>query len=73
MIRIVLEESGIDPQRFDIQWVSSAEAARFSEIVTRFTEKITSLGPMTPGGVLAGQAAGATEKTDHGAHASNPD
>ncbi len=44
-IKIVLEESGIDPDRFAIEWVSSAEAPRFAEIVTRFTEKIKTLGP----------------------------
>jgi len=43
----VLEESGIDPGRFAIEWVSSAEAPRFAELVTRFTEKIKALGPNT--------------------------
>ncbi len=41
----MLEDSGIDPQRFAIEWVSSAEAPRFAEVVTRFTEKIKALGP----------------------------
>lgn len=36
---------GIDPRRFAIEWVSSAEAMRFSEVVTRFTELIKELGP----------------------------
>jgi len=41
----VLEETGIDPERFAIEWVSSAEAPRFAGTVTRFTEKIRTLGP----------------------------
>jgi F420-non-reducing hydrogenase iron-sulfur subunit len=41
----VLQDLGIDPQRFAIEWVSSAEAPRFAEVVTRFTEKIRALGP----------------------------
>jgi F420-non-reducing hydrogenase iron-sulfur subunit len=45
VVKIVLAESGIDPERFAIEWVSSAEAPRFAEIVTRFTEKIKALGP----------------------------
>jgi len=45
VIKIVLEDLGIDPQRFAIEWVSSAEAPRFAEVVTRFTEKIRRLGP----------------------------
>ena len=41
----MLEESGIDPDRFALEWVSSAEGPRFAEVVTRFTEKIRALGP----------------------------
>jgi F420-non-reducing hydrogenase iron-sulfur subunit len=44
-IQFVLENLGIDPARFEIAWVSSAEAPRFAEVVTRFTEKIRQLGP----------------------------
>ena len=40
-----MQDSGIDPERFAIEWVSSAEAPRFAEVVTRFTEKIKALGP----------------------------
>jgi coenzyme F420-reducing hydrogenase delta subunit len=36
---------GIDPRRFAIEWVSSAEASRFAEVVTRFTDQIRELGP----------------------------
>ncbi|GAB6095871.1 hypothetical protein JCM14469_21240 [Desulfatiferula olefinivorans] len=42
---MVLEDSGIDPDRFDLQWVSSAEAPRFARLVTDFTKKIRALGP----------------------------
>ncbi len=42
---MVLEDMGIDPERFAIEWVSSAEAPRFAELVTKFTEKIRELGP----------------------------
>jgi F420-non-reducing hydrogenase iron-sulfur subunit len=45
VIRIALEDAGIDPERFAIEWVSSAEGPRFADLVTRFTEKIKSLGP----------------------------
>lgn len=38
-------DNGIDPERFALEWVSSAEAPRFAEIVTTFTEKIRALGP----------------------------
>ena len=42
---MVLETQGIDPERYDVEWVSSAEAPRFAEVVTRFTEKIRGIGP----------------------------
>ncbi len=44
-IKVVLDNLGIDPERYLIEWVSSAEAPRFAEVVTRFTEKIRKLGP----------------------------
>ncbi len=44
-IKLVLEDMGIEPERFRIDWVSSAEAPRFQEVVTEFTDKIKSLGP----------------------------
>jgi F420-non-reducing hydrogenase iron-sulfur subunit len=43
--RTVLEVQGIDPERFALEWVSSAEAPRFAELVTRFIGKIKDLGP----------------------------
>lgn len=36
---------GINPERFTIEWVSSAEAPRFAELVTKFVQKIKGLGP----------------------------
>jgi F420-non-reducing hydrogenase iron-sulfur subunit len=44
-IQLVLEDMGIEPERYAIEWVSSAEAPRFAELVTKFTEKIRELGP----------------------------
>ena len=44
-IKIVLENCGIDPERFRIEWVSSAEAPKFTEVVTRFVRDIKALGP----------------------------
>jgi len=44
-IELVLEDLGIDPQRFAIEWVSGAEAPKFQKVVTEFTDKIRNLGP----------------------------
>jgi len=43
--KLVLGDLGIDPERFAIEWVSSAEAPRFAEVVTKFTEKVKAIGP----------------------------
>jgi F420-non-reducing hydrogenase iron-sulfur subunit len=48
---MVLEDFGIDPQRFAIEWVSSAEAPRFAKVVTHFTETVRRLGPASPAGI----------------------
>ena len=42
---MVLEDEGIDPDRFTLEWVSSAEAPRFAELVTDFVDKIKTKGP----------------------------
>ena len=41
----LLEFSGIDPERLNLKWVSSAEGPRFAQVVTDFVEKIRKLGP----------------------------
>ena len=35
----------IDPERYRIEWVSSAEAPRFAEVVKKFIQDIKALGP----------------------------
>jgi F420-non-reducing hydrogenase iron-sulfur subunit len=44
-MRQLLEFSGIDPERLNLKWVSSAEGPRFAKVVTEFVEKIKALGP----------------------------
>jgi len=41
----LVEILGIEPERIALEWVSSAEGARFAQIVTQFTERIKALGP----------------------------
>lgn len=52
LTRELLDLMGIENERLALEWVSSAEAARFAEIVTSFTQKIKSLGK-SPLGVAA--------------------
>ncbi len=45
MINILLEDSDIDPSRFQISWVSSAEPDKFVAAVKEITGRIKKLGP----------------------------
>jgi len=44
MMRL-LEESGVEPERLRLEWVSASEGEKFSKIVTEFTEQVRKLGP----------------------------
>jgi len=44
-IKTLLEDCGIEPERFQLEWVSASEAQRFVEVVNSFVERIKSLGP----------------------------
>ena len=48
-ITCLLADADINSQRFDIQWISSAEASVFARQITQFTRKIQELGPYIPG------------------------
>lgn len=45
MIIELLDDFGFEPERFQINWVSSAEAARFIQVVTEMSERIKKIGP----------------------------
>ena len=42
---LILEDLGLEPERFRLEWVSASEGKKFAEIVTEMTEKLKSLGP----------------------------
>lgn len=41
----LLEFSGLEPQRFEVRWISSSEGDRFAEVMRGMTEEIKALGP----------------------------
>ena len=45
MLGRVLDTMGVEPERFQLQWVSAAEGARFAEVVREFVKKAAALGP----------------------------
>ena len=42
---LLLEDLGIEPERFKLEWVSASEGQRFAEIVASFTKEVQALGP----------------------------
>lgn len=44
-ILLMLEDFGIEPERFRLEWVSAAEAPKFAEVMREFTDQIKELGP----------------------------
>ncbi|OGR06658.1 MAG: hypothetical protein A2511_15425 [Deltaproteobacteria bacterium RIFOXYD12_FULL_50_9] len=46
LVKKVLNEVGIKPERFSLQWASAAEAPRFVKLITDFTGQIKKLGPL---------------------------
>jgi len=50
-VRKILVRVGINSDRFALEWASAAEGPRFVKLITDFTVKIKSLGPLgEPGG-----------------------
>jgi len=46
MISTLLEDYNIDPGRFQISWVSSAEPDKFVAAVKEVTDRVKKLGPV---------------------------
>jgi F420-non-reducing hydrogenase iron-sulfur subunit len=46
LIKRILEDLGIEPERFRHEWVSAAEGEKFSKLVTEVTEQVRKLGPL---------------------------
>ncbi|MBU1158136.1 MAG: hydrogenase iron-sulfur subunit [Candidatus Thermoplasmatota archaeon] len=45
LMKKLLKESGIAPERLRLEWVSASEGEKFSKVVTEFTETVKALGP----------------------------
>ncbi|GAB4341570.1 MAG: hypothetical protein Kow0089_16010 [Desulfobulbaceae bacterium] len=46
LVHRVLKEIGIREERFSLQWASAAEAPRFVNLITEFTQQMRELGPL---------------------------
>ena len=44
-IKLMLQDFGIEEERFRLEWVSASEGGRFAQVVTEMTKEIRQLGP----------------------------
>ena len=42
---MMLEDFGLEPERFRIEWLSSSEAQRFADVMTEMTGILRNIGP----------------------------
>ncbi len=50
MLKKMLPDFGIEPERLRLEWVSAAEAQRFAQVITDFTNELKKLGPIRQNG-----------------------
>jgi len=46
LLKRILPQYGIEPERVRLEWVSASEGERFGHVVDEFTEEIRKLGPL---------------------------
>jgi F420-non-reducing hydrogenase iron-sulfur subunit len=44
-IELLLEDFGLEPERFRLEWVSASEGPRFAKVMREMTETVRALGP----------------------------
>jgi F420-non-reducing hydrogenase iron-sulfur subunit len=49
LLKKVLEQMGVHPDRLRLEWLSSSEAHKFADTVKSFTARIEELGPFPAG------------------------
>lgn len=45
LLKKLLPQLGLEPERLRLEWVSAAEGQRFAQVVTEFTDEVKKLGP----------------------------
>ena len=46
LLRKMLRQFGIEPERLGLEWISASEAERARDVVSEFTERVRRLGPL---------------------------
>ncbi len=45
LLKKLLTQLGLEPQRIRLEWISAAEGEKFARVVNEFTEQLRALGP----------------------------
>jgi F420-non-reducing hydrogenase iron-sulfur subunit len=48
LLQKLLQYVGLEPERFQVRWVSASEGAKFAETIGQVTDQIRALGPNKP-------------------------
>ncbi len=44
-IELLLEDFGLEPERFRLEWISASEGPRFAEVMREMTDSVRAVGP----------------------------
>jgi F420-non-reducing hydrogenase iron-sulfur subunit len=44
-IELMLEDFGVEPERFRLEWISASEGPRFAQVVKEMSDAVRELGP----------------------------
>jgi F420-non-reducing hydrogenase iron-sulfur subunit len=44
-IDLMLEDFGLEPERFRLEWISASEGTKFAQVVTEMVDELKKLGP----------------------------
>jgi len=47
LVKRLLEYIGLEPERFQMSWVSAAEGTKYTEVIKDFVQELKPLGPQT--------------------------
>ena len=42
-----LEDAGLEPQRFKVEWIAGSEGQKFANVVKRMVDELQVLGPIS--------------------------
>lgn len=63
LLKMLLEQYGLDPDRLKLEWVSASEGVKFQSTIKEFTEKIREMGPNP---LIEAEKAEKADKAKHG-------